>query len=226
MTQMDFEMNSFGFMSISYTSSGVDIEMIRYNHTPMEERWTTPPNMMGYSALEEEVFIPSDEDLPPIPSWYSTGCDIVRHIHAPSDFSRSESPDILLYSPEEEGDFNPHHDEMPSFTYWPDTGCEIVKHIRAPSDDSRSTTPGHMEEFPEEEDSSDDDLPPIHQDPEEDKILYDVSSLNVDGWMDEESTENSEEIRRPRRWSLRWMRLGLRRITNALFSCHRGQQVE
>ncbi|XP_072009497.1 uncharacterized protein [Engystomops pustulosus] len=369
--QMDYEMNSFDLMPMSYTSSGVEI---RYNHIPMEESWTKPSDIMGYLPVEEDIFNPSDEDLPPFPSWYSTGCDIVshvhapsdinrsqspdillyipkeegdfnplhdemplftywpdtgceivkhihapsdisrsqspdillyipkeegdfnplhdemplftywpdtgceivkhihapsdisrsqspdillstpkeegdfnplhdemplftywpdtgceivKHIHAPSDISRSQSPDILLYTPKEEGDFNPLHDEMPLFTYWPDTGCEIVKHIRAPSDDSRSTTE-YKKDFPEEEeeDSSDDDQPPIHQDPEEDKNLFNVSSLNLNSWMDEESTEDSEVTTRPRRWSLRWMRLGLRRMTGILFSCCRQQQVE
>ncbi|XP_071977777.1 uncharacterized protein [Engystomops pustulosus] len=231
--QMDYEMNSYDFMAISYSSSGVgiysyseSIEIVRNNHTPMEETCSTHANVMEYLSAQDMDFNPFNEELPPISSMYSTGCGIVNYIQAPPDGSRSESPDIMLYSPQEGEDFNLLYDEMPPFSYWRDTGCEIVKHIRAPSDGSRSTSPRPMEDFPEEEYSSDDDLPPIYQDPEDSKILYDVSSLNVDSWMDHESTENTEEPRGPRRWSLGWMRLGLRRMTNALFSCHRGQQVE
>ncbi|XP_075684279.1 uncharacterized protein LOC142652513 [Rhinoderma darwinii] len=152
----------------------------------------------------------------------------------------STSPDFMVHS-DGEVDLYTSNNELTPISYMENNDCEIVRYIQAPLDGSGSTSPGFMEDSTEEDsDTSDDELPPLHYDLEDDDILYDVSSLNVDDWIEECCGEDHETAskdtncaegpiggeRHRSKWSCGWLSRGLRRFTNSLFSCHRGQREE
>ncbi|XP_075684274.1 uncharacterized protein LOC142652509 [Rhinoderma darwinii] len=205
----------------------------------MDGSGSTSPDFMVHSDGEVD-FYTSNNELTPISYMENNGSEIVRYIQAPLDGSRSTSPDFMALS-DGEVDFYTSNNELTHISYMENSDCEIVRYIEAPLDGSGSTSPGFMEDSTEEDsDTSDDELPPLHYDLEDDDILYDVSSLNVDDWIKECCGEDHETAskdtncaegpiggeRHRSKSSCGWLSRGLRRFTNSLFSCHRGQREE